>query len=272
MKIVVTMTSWTKRIAFTGRAIERFMKTQIVKPDLFYLWLAEEEFPNREADLPENLLAICSTFKVQIKWTKENEYCFKRWYVFPEHYGDMVISIDDDMYYDPRMIFAVLEEYKMMQFPCVIHYRGCGGLVEITDGIKYTITQKLVKASLRNYFIGQCAFTPFSFPIETLDKSIVDLRKKICPKCDESFLHPYLIKNNIPIVFIFGLRDIEDQEIQDVAIRNDLHFDLVNVNGKEYKKADLYKLKVLQSIPELRESWKREFPNYVFNYFKEIDI
>ena len=272
MKIVITMTSWSKRIQFTARAIYRFLKTQIVKPDLFYLWLAEEEFPNKEANLPENLFAICEAFNVQIKWTKDNEYCFKRWYVFPEHNDDMVISIDDDMFYDPRMIAAVLGEYKRNPIPCVIHYRGCGGLVEIRDGIKYTITPNLVKSSVRNYFIGQCAFTPHSFPLETLEPKIVELRKKICPKCDESFLHPYLIKNNIPIVFIVGLRDVEDEEMQGVAIRNDLHFDLVNINGKEYKKADLYKLKVLQTIPELQESWKREFPNYDFNSIKGIDL
>ena len=69
-----------------------------------------------------------------------------------------------------------------------------------------------------------------------------------------------------------GLRDKEENEMQKVAIRNDLHFNLVNINGKEYKKADLYKLKVLQTIPELQESWKIEFPNYNFNYFKEINI
>ena len=182
-----------------------------------------------------------------------------------EHNEDMVISIDDDMFYDPKMIAAVLEEYNRNPIPCVLHYAGCGGLIEITEGIKYTITQKRVKSSVRNYFIGQCAFTPNSFPLETLEPKIVELRKKICPKCDESFLHPYLIKDNIPIVFMTGLHGIEENEMQNVAIRNDLHFNLVNINGKEYKKADLYKLKVLQTIPELQESWKREFPNYNFN-------
>ena len=42
------MTSWTKRINCVARSIYYFMKTQTVKPDLFYLWLAEEEFPNKE--------------------------------------------------------------------------------------------------------------------------------------------------------------------------------------------------------------------------------
>ena len=272
MKTVITMTSWTKRIQYVAKAIYRFLKTQTVKPDVFYLWLAEEEFPNKEKDLPEDLLTICAAFNVQIKWTKDNEYCFKRWYVFPEHNDDMVISIDDDMFYDHRMIAAVLDEYKRNPIPCVLHYRGCGGLIEITEGIKYTITQNRVKSSVRNYFIGQCAFTPHSFPLETLEPKIIELRKKICPKCDESFLHPYLIKDNIPIVFIVGLRDTEENEMQGVAIRNDLHFNLVKVNGKEYKKSDLYKLKVLLSIPELQESWKKEFPNYDFNYIKGIDL
>ena len=45
------MTSWTKRINCVARSIYYFMKTQTVKPDLFYLWLAEEEFPNKEKDL-----------------------------------------------------------------------------------------------------------------------------------------------------------------------------------------------------------------------------
>lgn len=266
MKTVITMTSWTKRIQYVAKAIYRFLKTQTVKPDVFYLWLAEDEFPNKEKDLPEELLMICSAFNIQICWTKDNEYCFKRWYVFPKHNDDMVISIDDDMFYDPRMIATVLEEYKRNPVPCVLHYHGSGGLIEIEDGIKYTITQKRVKSSLKNYFIGQCAFTPHSFPLEILEPKIVELRKKICPKCDESFIHPYLIKNNIPIVFIIGLISKEDSEKQDVAIRNDLHYSPVKINNKEYKKADLYKLKVLQTITELQSSWKNQFPNYNFDF------
>ena len=96
MKIVITMTSWTKRIQYVAKTIYYFLKTQTVKPDMFYLWLAEDEFPNKEKDLPEDLLTICSVFNVQIKWTKYNEYAFKRWYVYPKHNDDLVISIDDD--------------------------------------------------------------------------------------------------------------------------------------------------------------------------------
>ena len=63
-----------------------------------------------------------------------------------------------------------------------------------------------------------------------------------------------------------GLISKEDSEKQDVAIRNDLHYSPVKINNKEYKKADLYKLKVLQTITELQSSWKNQFPNYNFDF------
>lgn len=264
MKTVITMTSWTKRIQYVGKAIYRFLSSQTVKPDLFYLWLAEEEFPNKEKDLPEDLLLVCKSFNVKICWTKDNEYCFKRWYVYPKHYEDLVISIDDDMFYDIKTIETVINEYKNNPIPAVLHYNGSGGIVKITNGIHYTPTNKKIKISVKNYFMGQCAFTPHSFPLETLEKNIIKIRKNICPKCDESFLHPFLIKNDIPIIFISGLIHKEDSEKQDVAIRNDIHYNPININNKNYTKADLYKFTVLKTIPILKEKWQKEFPNYNF--------
>ena len=96
MKIVLTMTSWVKRINHVAKSIYRFLQTQTIKPDYCYLWLAEEEFPNRENDLPHELLLVCEALNVRICWTKYNEYAFKRWYVYPKHNDDLVISIDDD--------------------------------------------------------------------------------------------------------------------------------------------------------------------------------
>ena len=97
---------------------------------------------------------------------------------------------------------------------------------------------------------------------------MIKLRKEICPICDESWIHPFLIKNNIPITFIFGLKWTEVSEIQSVGIKHNLHFNLVDIEGKQYKRADIYKYIVLKSIPELQESWKKAFPNYDFDYFK----
>lgn len=270
MKTVITMTSWTKRINFVAQAIFRFFKTQTVKPDIFYLWLAEAEFPNKEKDLPEDLLLICQAFNVQIRWTKDNEYCFKRWYVYPTHYEDLVISIDDDITYDPNLI-KIVQETAKKETHAVIHYLGRGGLIHIVDSIGYMPSQQYVYKDVRNYIMCQCAFLPKSFPLESFSAENIQIRKKICPKCDESWLHPFLIKDNIPIVRL-NTYSSENSLMQDVAIRNGLHFDLVTINGKKYKRADLYKYVVLKTFPDLASAWKRAFPNYNLNYFGNMTV
>lgn len=270
MKTVITMTSWTKRIHAVGKAIYRFLKTQTEKPDLFYLWLAEEEFPNKEGDLPQNLLLICEAFNIQICWTKDNEYCFKRWYVYPKHYEDLVISIDDDVIYDKNLI-KLMKEFAKKETKAVVHYHGKGGLIEIKNGIEYLPSHKFIYKDVRNYIMCQCAFLPNSFPLDAWTDENIAIRKKICPKCDESWLHPFLIKNNIPIICFRTFTD-EDASVQTVAIRNILHFDLVTINGKKYKRADLYKYLVLKKFPDLATAWKHVFPNYDLNKFGTMSI
>lgn len=256
------MTSWIQRINVVAKFIYHFMTTQSIKPDIFYLWLAEDEFPNKEHDLPNDLLLICESFNIKICWTKLNEYCFKRWYVYPQHYSDLVISIDDDIILSPNMIEAIRKEYIKHPIPQVIHYKNCGGEITIKNGIEYHIGNLHNKSSIKNYFQGNCAFTPNSFPLEAFSNDMIKLRQKICPKCDESWLHPFLIKNKIPISFMNGISWIETENTKSSAISNDLHRNLISINGKKYKKADIYKYIVLNSIPQLKEPWKTVFPEY----------
>ncbi len=266
MKTVITMTSWTKRINFVARWIHYFLMSQTVKPDAFYLWLAEEEFPKKEADLPKELLLVCEHFNVQLCWTKDNEYCFKRWYVYPKHYEDLVISVDDDIILSPNAIEAIQNEYKRNPVKQVLHYKNCGGEIEIKNGIEYFIGHLKQKSSVKNYFQGNCAFAPYSFPLESFSEEMIKLRKEICPKCDESWLHPFLIKDNIPITFMYGVRWFETEETKETAISKDLHLNLVKIGDQEYKKADLYKYLVLNSVSELKDAWQTVF-NYDFDRF-----
>lgn len=95
------MTSWKKRIQYVKTAIEKFLQNTPVYVDKFYLWLAEEEFPSKEVELPLELVEyVKNNSHVEIRWTVLNEYNHKRWYVYPKHHEDCVISIDDDAYYD----------------------------------------------------------------------------------------------------------------------------------------------------------------------------
>ena len=100
MKTIVTLTSWKKRIKYVQQVLEQFAMYP-ANFDKIYLWLSQMEFPNREYDLPSQLLEFVRSHpKVEIRWTFGNEYNHKRWYVYPEHFEDVVVSVDDDAIYD----------------------------------------------------------------------------------------------------------------------------------------------------------------------------
>ena len=50
-RVVVTMTSWTKRVGNCVKVIQSVLDNTM-KPDLVFLNLSLEEFPNRNKDLP----------------------------------------------------------------------------------------------------------------------------------------------------------------------------------------------------------------------------
>ena len=65
-KVVVTMTSWKKRIGNCASVV-RIVLNNTFKPDIVFLNLSEAEFPKREGELPVRLVQLSKdnpTFKI----------------------------------------------------------------------------------------------------------------------------------------------------------------------------------------------------------------
>ena len=98
-KVVVTFTSWKKRIGNCARVV-RHVLSNTLKPDIVFLNLSEAEFPRRELDLPRELVKLSkddSTFK--LNWVPgPNTKTMKK--VFPIlpllDDDDIIIYMDDD--------------------------------------------------------------------------------------------------------------------------------------------------------------------------------
>ena len=56
-ELIVSLTSYPARIDTVNQTIETLLN-QSLCPDKVILWLAPEKFPNREADLPQQLLDL----------------------------------------------------------------------------------------------------------------------------------------------------------------------------------------------------------------------
>ena len=157
--------------------LDYFFATQTKKPDLFYLWLATEEFPDHI--LPLELLVAIQKYDIILKWIEKNEYVHKRWRVYPEHFEDVVISLDEDRKYP-------------------------NDLVEQSVNCKY-ITNLYIPRVEQKYenidlgFCGQCIIPPKTFPMEAYNIKYLNDRLEYSQKCDECWLNLFLLKNNIKI-------------------------------------------------------------------------
>lgn len=110
-KIFVSFTSWRARINYAAKVVER-MRRQTLKPEKIILTLSTDEFPEKEKELPENLVNMVDDI-FEIRWVKENTKTFKKleplFYIHPEH---LVLIIDDDVPYDKDFIQTMYYSIK----------------------------------------------------------------------------------------------------------------------------------------------------------------
>lgn len=114
-RVVVAMTSWTKRIQNCVGVINQLLGNT-VPPDIVFLSLSMQEFPNLSEDLPRDLVHLCMTnSKVKLNWVPgPNTKSMKK--VFPIlpylDDEDMIITCDDDLVVPNDLIEVRVNEFK----------------------------------------------------------------------------------------------------------------------------------------------------------------
>ena len=101
-EIVVSLTSFPMRICTVHQTIESIL-CQTIKPTRVILWLADSQFPNREGDLPEQLLAL-KTFGLEIQWCDDLRSYKKLLPTLKLCADSIIVTVDDDAIYSNRML------------------------------------------------------------------------------------------------------------------------------------------------------------------------
>lgn len=261
-KILVSMTSYPGRIKNVGIAIFMVLTKQTLPPDEVHLWLTKTQFPGGEHSLPADLQSILKSPKVFLHWTEKDTYCHKRHGIFhiadPE---DLVFVIDDDTYYDSKLIETVVAKHK--QYPKAIisynraskHcYKGKHMLYPISpSGGPYINVGRINGNSM--------------FPVKVVPKEIYaienePIRDKCTPICDESWITPWLVYYDVPIIWLnFGWgTEIDPVHIQmSTGLVSQTH--KVESNGLERR--DNWLAAVLDAFPEIKQKYVN-----LFNYSK----
>lgn len=142
-KLIVSFTSWTKRIQYCKHTVD-LMMNQTVKSDKIILNLSEEEFPNKESDLPKELLVeLIQNPLFEIYWVKENTTVWKKIIPTMNRFpNDLVFSIDDDIEYPSNYIEEMYKTYceNNKLYPIVAYGSGKNNIFSHSG--PFTLTSK----------------------------------------------------------------------------------------------------------------------------------
>ena len=121
-KIIVSMTSWPKRIEQAYNTIESIFNGTIL-PDYFVLNLSLDEFPNREKDLPNSLILLAQNNKSFIlNFVEGNTRTFKKIIptiqLFMDKGNYYIITVDDDKLYSSNFIDIMVSTISSLPSDC----------------------------------------------------------------------------------------------------------------------------------------------------------
>lgn len=135
-KVIVSLTSFPKRIKEIHLCIKTLLN-QAYKPDAVILWLANEQFPNGEADLPQKLLKL-KKYGLTIQWCNDIR-SYKKLIPALEKYPEaVIITTDDDVYYKKDWLAGLMQAHE--QYPNkVCCYRGAKIAFENGEFFRYPV-------------------------------------------------------------------------------------------------------------------------------------
>lgn len=226
-ELIVSLTSYPARIHIVHLTVESLLN-QTRPADKILLWLAKEQFPNGNDDLPKKLTALeGETFG--IRWCDKDLRCHKKYYyVMKEYPQSIVVTVDDDVMYDRRLLETLLISYR--KFPFAV---SCMRAHEIAynNGIfaDYNTWKRNSKRILQPSMgllptgVGGVLYPPHSVNERAFD---VDAILELCLNADDLWLRVMSAVNNTPVVIAGVLPNpTEIDGSQDTALwkTNDKH-------------------------------------------------
>ena len=196
-RIIVSVTSFPDRISTLHINLTSLLN-QTVKPDLLILWLAKEQFPNLEKDLPKDILSL-KDFGLTIKWYHDIKSYKKLIPALAEFPEDIIITADDDVFYDKTMIEKLYESY--LKFPTCINSHKTKKII-LKDGKIITKQKKAYKYP--SFATIQVGVGGVLYPPHSLHKDAVNekLFMELAPTNDDLWFWACAVLNNTKIVKI----------------------------------------------------------------------
>jgi hypothetical protein len=207
-KLIVSLTSYPARISELHFTLYSLFN-QSLKPDEIVLWLGEKQFPNREQNLPKNVLRF-KEFGLTIKFCKDIRSFTK---LIPSliHYpDDIIITSDDDMYYRSNWLEQLYRTYQ--QEPQIIHCQWAWRIL-ITNKNEiqpFSIRTEQTCSNISSFNNMLLGVAGVIYPPRSLHPDIFceDMFLKICPLADDIWFWAMAVLNGTKIKQISRTRNL----------------------------------------------------------------
>ena len=223
-EIIVSFTSFPARIGTVYKTLSSIYK-QTMLPSKVILWLAKPQFPKMDEELPESLLEY-KQLGLDIRWVEEDLRPHKKYFYVMQEYPDaLIITIDDDLLYDPYMIETLFTSY--LHFPEAVSSVRSHLMVQDETG-KIASYAKWPKEF--SGVVGVPSLQLFStsgagtlYPPRCMDAEVFNMEniKKTALNADDLWLKIMQLRKGTPTVLV---RDNEKLRIvagtQEVALQN----------------------------------------------------
>ena len=190
-KIIVSLTSFNERIPTLHICLSSLLK-QTLKPDMLILWLAKEQFPNLEKDLPNEILDL-KNFGLTIRWCNDTKSYKKLIPALKEFPNDIIVTSDDDCYYDKRWLERLYNAY--LENPDNIYCHRITKIILKNNKFKGKCEQNYKNPSFANKLSGGGGVL---YPPHSLYEDITNeaLFKELAPTNDDIWFWMMAVLNN----------------------------------------------------------------------------
>ena len=199
--LYISLTSFPQRIPFVYYTILSLMN-QTEKVNGIYLYLAEEQFPNKENDLPQKLLHL-TTVGLTIKWTSDTRSYKKLLPILETNWNDVIITCDDDVFYPRDWLKYLLISYKA--HPNEIHSSMITRLCKKNDCFDELAEEFIPDDTNRSSFFNKVLGAGgVLYPPDSLNKEVLNIEaaQKLAPTSDDIWFWGMAVLNHTKIRLI----------------------------------------------------------------------
>ena len=193
-KLIVSLTSYPARMYDIHYCLYSLLN-QKFKPDEVILWLGEEQFPNREEDVPKKVLDLRNN-GLTIKFTEDIKSFKKLIPALKEYPNDIIVTADDDIFYPSDWLEKLYNEYVEDRENIICH-RAYKINIKGEKILPYSKWKKCLKGdstSVLNFFTGAggVLYPPYSL---YKDISKINLFMDLTPNADDVWFWAMVLLN-----------------------------------------------------------------------------